>query len=134
MKLVTRDSDYAIRAVLYIASANKKIVSVREIETELKLPRPFLRKILQILQKGGILQSIKGKNGGFTLLKTPKKITLIDIIRTFQGEVTFTDCLLKKTVCPNIRRCQVRKKIKGIERMVVTELKGITIASLMDCL
>ena len=133
MKLFTRDTDYAIRALMYIASSKKDIVTAVEIEGKLKLPRPFLRKILQLLQKGGVLKSIKGSKGGFFLAFSPEKISLISLIRIFQGKITFTKCFLKKKICPNIKKCSVRRKIKNIERTVVAELKQITIASLLEC-
>ena len=96
MKLITRDTDYAIRALMYIASAGDGVVSVAEIEKKLGLPRPFLRKILQVLQKQGVLRSIKGNRGGFLLAVPAKKIILADLIEIFQGKITFTECFLKK--------------------------------------
>ncbi|MCK5580459.1 MAG: Rrf2 family transcriptional regulator [Candidatus Omnitrophica bacterium] len=133
MKLITRDTDYAIRALMYIASAGDGVVSVAEIEKKLGLPRPFLRKILQVLQKQGVLRSIKGNRGGFLLAVPAKKIILADLIEIFQGKITFTECFLKKKECPDTRKCSVRKKIKNIEKTVVSELKQITIASLLEC-
>lgn len=132
MKLITRDTDYAIRALMYIACSKDAIVSVAEIEKKLKLPRPFLRKILQILQKKGILKSIKGNKGGFLLAVPAKKIFLADLMKIFQGRITLTECFLKKKVCPNIKRCSMRHKIKNMEKIVVSELKKITIASLLE--
>ena len=133
MKLITRDTDYAIRAIMYISEFNGKLVSAADIQHELDLPRPFLRKILQILQKVGILNSVRGNKGGFTLARPPKEISLADLMETFQGKITLTECLLKKKPCPKITKCFVRKKIKGIEKLVVLELKGITVDSLLKC-
>lgn len=133
MKLLTRDTDYAIRALMYIASSEKNIVTTVEIENKLKLPRPFLRKILQILQKNGALKSIKGNKGGFLLATSPDKIFLSDVIKIFQGDITFTECFLQKKVCPRLKTCSVRRKIKNIEGKVVSDLKQISIASLLEC-
>lgn len=133
MKLITKDTDYAIRAISYIAKSDKPIVAVTEIEQALNLPRPFLRKILQTLQKGGMLTSTKGNKGGFTLDKNYKKITLVEVIRIFQGDISFTDCFLKKKLCPDVERCVVRKKVKNIEKMVKAELNKITIDSILKC-
>ncbi|HBG62392.1 MAG: hypothetical protein A2Y03_08650 [Omnitrophica WOR_2 bacterium GWF2_38_59] len=133
MKLITKDTDYAIRAISYIARSGKPIVSVSEIEKALNLPRSFLRKTLQTLQKGGVLTSTKGNKGGFSLDKNYKSITLVDIIKIYQGDICFTDCLLKKEICPEISKCVVRKKIKIIEKMVNTELNKITIDSILSC-
>jgi len=133
MKLITKDTDYAIRAIMYIAESGNKIVSVREIEQDLNLPRPFLRKILQMLQKGGVLKSVKGNKGGFSLIIPAKKISLVDVITIFQGDVSFTDCFIKKKPCSAIAKCVIRKKIKTIEESVKSELKKITIDSVIKC-
>jgi len=130
MKLITRDSDYAIRALCFIIKHKEKIVPVSELVKELKIPRPFLRKILQVLNKKGILKSYKGQGGGFLLAGPSNKIFLVDLIKIFQGPLRLNECFFKKMPCPNINTCTLRKKIKHIERFVIQELKSITIASL----
>ena len=131
MKLITRDTDYALRAICFIVKQKNKIVAVGELVKELKIPRPFLRKILQVLNKKGILVSYKGKGGGFSLAKPAEKIYLSDLMRIFQGRFQLNECLFKKVLCPNIRKCPLRKKMDKIEGYVIRELKPITIASLL---
>ena len=133
MKLITRDTDYAIRALILISESKKTFLSTTTIQQELDLPRPFLRKILQILQKSGVLKSIKGNKGGFLLAVSPKNISIADLIEIFQGKITLSDCFLKKEICPEIGTCNIRKKIKNIEAGVVSNLQKITIASLLKC-
>ncbi len=131
MKLITRDTDYALRAVCYIAQVPDKIITVNELTAKLKIPRPFLRKILQILNKKNILKSYKGQGGGFSLAVTPNKILLVDLIEVFQGPLRLNECFFKKMACPNTKTCALRKKINTIERYVIKELKSITLASLL---
>jgi Rrf2 family protein len=131
MKLITRNTDYALRAVCFIAKKKTKIVTVSELVRELKMPRPFLRKLLQLLNKKGILKSYKGQGGGFLLAKPVNKIFLVDLIKIFQGPFKLTECFFKKMSCPNIKTCALRKKIAIIEDHVISELKPITIASLL---
>src|SRR4030065_1518246 len=102
MKFITRDTDYSIRALIYIASDKDRIISITELVKELETPRPFLRKILQSLSTSGVLKSYRGKNGGFELVKKPEKIYLLDLIEIFQGKFKLSECLFKKTVCPNL--------------------------------
>jgi Rrf2 family protein len=130
MKLFQRDTDYAIRALNYMAKAGKEWISTKELEEQIKVPRFFLRKILQILEKQGILKSLKGSLGGFQLALPPERIYLLDLMRIFQGEVTLSECLLNKKICPQIKICSLRKKIKKIEEGVIRELEGISLSSL----
>ena len=106
-------------------------VSARDLERDLALPRPFMRKTLQMLQKAGYLRSVKGKNGGFILALPTDKIRLADLITLFQGPVSMGDCLFKKKICECIRTCPLRREIKQIETMALSHLRGVTVASLM---
>ncbi len=130
MKLITRNTDYALRALCYI-SKHKTVVAVDELVKKLGVPRSFMRKILQQLNKKRILESFKGRGGGFKLKVIPEKIYIIQIMRIFQGQVGLNGCFLKKDICPNRGECILRKKIHSIEGNVFKQLKKITIASLV---
>jgi len=130
MKLITRNTDYALRALCYM-SKHQFVVSVDELVSKLGVPRPFMRKILQQLNKEKILESYKGQGGGFKLRKPPEKIYMLEIIRVFQGNAGLNDCFLKKDICPNRGRCVLRKKVGAIEDSVFKQLNAINIASLI---
>lgn len=131
MKLITRNADYAIRALCSIAVKKNIKVSVDLLVKELDMPKPFLRKILQVLQKKRFLKSFKGQGGGFILAVDASKISLADIVEVFQGKLQLNECTFKKQVCPNVKTCIVKKKIDGIQNYVVKELKDIKISSLL---
>ena len=131
MKLITRNTDYAIRALSYIAEQGEKIVSADQMVKCLDMPRPFLRRILQTLNKKGLLKSYKGKGGGFALTVSPGEITIIDLMKIFQGPIKLNECTFKKKVCPNIKDCPLKKKIDEIEKEVILRLKAITLESLL---
>lgn len=130
MKLITRDTDYAIRAVCFIAKAKRRI-SVQDLVGELRIPRPFLRKILQALNKKRILTSHKGQGGGFDLAIAPGKISLLSLVRIFQGPLKFNVCTFRRKICSDVRLCKVRKKIDKIQEYVSEELRRVTVASLI---
>lgn len=132
MKLITRDTDYGIRALVYVAKNKDRVVSVRELVEELGVPRAFIRKLMQKLTRKKILCSYKGKNGGFELAKEPSKIKLINLMKIFQGKVVLDECMFKKRVCPNIKTCKLKKKLDRIERKVKEELKSIRLSSLLE--
>lgn len=131
MKLITRDTDYAVRALCFMAARNNKLLCVSELVEELKIPRPFLRKILQILNKNKILKSYKGQGGGFLLERPAEKVLLVDLIKIFQGPLRLNECVFKKKICPNKRTCILNKKICALEEDVIAGLKSVTIASLL---
>lgn len=131
MKLITRDTDYAIRAIAYIACAKGKITPAGELTRALKIPRPFLRKILQKLNCSRLLKSYKGQGGGFILAGPAKKISLMQLINIFQGPFRLNECFLKKEACPNTAKCGLKRRIDNIERHLVKELGAINIGCLL---
>jgi len=136
MKFVTRDTDYAIQALRYIAIKTQEdknvIVSVDDIVNDCFLPREHLRLLLGKLTGCKVLKSYKGKLGGFSLAKSANKINLADIVKIFQGDIDLTHCFLKNDPCPNIKkRCKVRAKFKEISKVVEKELKKTSIKALI---
>jgi Rrf2 family protein len=128
---MTRNSDYALRALLFIAHRGNVRVSADELIGTLKVPDAFLRRLLQELSRKGILFSHRGKGGGFSLRKEPSRISVGDVMRVFQKSLAMNDCRLKKHICPNRGDCPLRSKLLFIESNVLKELEATTIASLM---
>lgn len=130
MKLLTKDTDYAIRALLVLAGNQDQYVSARKISEVEKIPFSFMRKILLKLYKKGFVDSREGGKGGFKIKKKPSKISAADIIRSFQGNIQFSECMFRKKLCHKRRDCALRRNIKEIEALVEDKFKEITIKSL----
>ncbi|MFA4991209.1 MAG: Rrf2 family transcriptional regulator [Candidatus Omnitrophota bacterium] len=131
MKFITRDTDYALRALMFMAKNGREVFTVDEIARDQRLPRVFLRRILQALAKGKMLASYKGKEGGFSFSVQPGRIRVTDIIRIFQGDIDLTHCFVGKRICHNRKTCAFRKKLNSINQMVNRELGKITIEGLL---
>lgn len=132
MKLLTKNTDYAVRALARIAGRDGQAVSAAWIAKEEKIPYAFLRRILNILKDEKVLRSIEGKGGGFVLNKKPAEIFLKDIIRIFQGDVHLAECMFRNRICHNRTTCVLRSKLQQIEKKVVGELEGITLAAIVS--
>ena len=131
MKLITRNTDYAIRALAYMAGKGSGLTSTTELVKALKIPRQFLRSILQKLGRKRFVRSYKGIAGGFKLLKRPSSIYIKDVAEAFQGAFRLNECFLGKSICPNKKRCVLKKKIDNIEKYVVSEMSSIAISDLL---
>jgi Rrf2 family protein len=130
MKIITKNTDYAIRALLELSLEEERFVSAKEIADHQHIPYEFLRKILSSLIKENMVESREGGSGGFQLKRSPAKIRLTDLIKIFQGEVQLSACMLRKKICPERRHCVLRKNILQVEQKVIDEFKSITIESL----
>jgi Rrf2 family protein len=131
VKLVNKNIHYAIKALLYFAGKPQEVISARALAIELKIHRPFLRKVLQVLSKYQMLKSQKGKGGGFILDAQPHKLRIIDIMNIFQVDMNIISCIFRKEVCQQINTCLLRKKLKNIENNLRKEFNTITIATLL---
>jgi len=131
MKLITKDTGYALRILVYMAQERCRSVSVKDIARGVGIPHPFARRICQTLSSKRILSSRKGKNGGFMLCRKAESISVKEIIGIFQGNIEFLDCFIKGHICSRIRKCSVRKKLKTIEKEVAVKLGNITLKELL---
>ncbi|MCK5306862.1 MAG: Rrf2 family transcriptional regulator [Candidatus Omnitrophica bacterium] len=131
MKLFTKHTDYAIRALLELAGSKDEFLSARQIAKQQRIPYQFLRQILQGLIKNKLVISKEGSGGGFRIDKDPDLMSIVDIIVIFQGNIQLSDCMFRKKLCANRSNCVLRKQINRIEKLVNEEFKSVTIGSLL---
>jgi Rrf2 family protein len=135
--MLSNSCRYGIRAVIYLAKRypEKGNVGIKEISGDLDLPMPFLAKILQQLAKHKILNSTKGPNGGFSLLKKPESITLLEIVKIIDGEEIFKNCIFHDGSCAEVKRnkkaCPIHDDYNGIRKGLVSLFKNKTVSELV---
>jgi Rrf2 family transcriptional regulator, iron-sulfur cluster assembly transcription factor len=128
---VTREGDYGIRSVLYLARQPfKKVSFVNEISEEYKIPRSFLAKILQKLVKAKIVRSYRGVRGGFSLAKEAGDITVLDVLETIEGKMALNVCLTDKKKCSFLKRCPTHGLWKNAQSKLSDLLKNTTFEDL----
>lgn len=127
MRIINREIGYAIKALCFMIKEKDKVVTTGHLANCIKISRPFLRKILQQLNIAGILNSYKGKGGGFQLAMEPDQIILIDLVKIFQGPVQVCSCYNKGQECPLIKDCPVRHEIENLEKKFISELSKISL-------
>ena len=131
MKLLTKNTDYAVRALMVLGEKPEEYVSSRDIAKAQKMPYQYVRKILKQLIKKGFVVSKEGGKGGFRIKMDPLKIELSGLIEAFQGEIQLSECMFRNAICHNRAKCVLRKNIKEIEQIVAAKFKRITIGSLL---
>lgn len=129
--LVTRETDYAVRTVLYLARNRGKKVSVTEIASVMEIPKTFLAKLLQRLVKQHLLLSARGVNGGFQLAKKPSEISLLDIMEAMQGPAGINRCAIDSRRCSLSSTCTVHPIWVDIRKAVEKKMGKVTIAKLI---
>jgi Rrf2 family protein len=132
---ITRQADYAIRAVLYLAQLEAGgRTSTAQIAREQKIPPTFLAKIIAQLSVAGIVHATRGAHGGVTLARPADEISLLEIVETIDGPVLLNECVADPQVCPMSDGCPIQKvwceaQTELIARLAETKFGQLALAS-----
>lgn len=135
MKL-SKKSEYAVRALVCLAAVKAPgMLSIQEIARRERAPKKFLEQVLLALNKGGIVQSVRGKAGGYALRGDPEAISLGDIVRTVDGPFAPLPCAnrdapVKCPDCPSLQHCWLQPLMLEVGDTVNAALARITLADM----
>ena len=134
--MVNKKTQYALQALQYLAEhQNQGPVLISEIAEQKKIPLKFLENILLQLRKEGILESKKGKGGGYFLNLPPQKIPLARIIRLIHGPIAMLPCvsLYFYERCSNCdeNNCGLHDTMIEVRDATLKILEGKTVADLV---
>ena len=130
--LLSRSSEYAVQALLYIAKSPDRMILAKEISARQGLALPFLGKILLSLVKGGLLKSQKGRGGGFSLAVPPDEITLIQMVHIIDGQDAFEGCVFGLPECGEENPCPVHDLWMETRDQISEIFEHRTLAQLLD--
>jgi len=130
LELVHRDTDYAIRAMVLLAS-NQKTMSVAELARCEQVPTEFLKKIMQVLKNAQFIESVQGPFGGYKLTKNPEETTLYDIITAVQGPIHMNICFANPSVYEGSDTCLLRDILGEIGGQINDYLENVTLEDMM---
>ncbi len=123
--------EYAIRALAFLALKEKVgFSSLDEIVAHDGLRQPFMAKVLQQLVRQRLVISQKGPGGGFSLGKDPKEITLLEIVKTIDGEPNFSRCAVGLARCSDQMPCPLHNSWKFLRVQIKTYLESQTVEDL----
>lgn len=132
MLQLTRDGEYAVRAVLYLASQPPgKVSHIQEIADAQDVPKSYLSKIMQHLTRAGLVKSRRGASGGFHLALPAQDITLRETIEAVEGPIFLNVCLIRKGECKRDGFCPVHPVWKEAQSKLFEVLEGKTMADLV---
>ena len=132
MELIRRDTEYAIRALVHLATREGEVVSAREIAEAQDIPTGFLQKILQRLVRAGLVISHRGTQGGFSLGRRPDEVNLLEVVTTMQGQPAANKCFLGRDGCERAASCRLKQNWLALEQKVSEFLADINLQDLVD--
>jgi Rrf2 family protein len=128
---INRQTDYAIRLILYLAQQEEGArVSTAEVRREMQIPPALAQRIVADLARGGFILTYPGRDGGLVLARPAEEINLRQIVEHFEGKFFISDCLVDKGNCPFDNKCPVRFRWTRLQSHIVLELEQITFREL----
>lgn len=136
--MLSQKARYALRALFLLAKRPAgQTVMIGDIAEEAKIPRKFLEQILLELKKRGILHSVRGKFGGYTLGRAPDKISFAEIIRAIDGPLALSPCVSVTAYrrcddCEDEATCRLRKVLLAVRDSTAHILETRTLAEAIE--
>lgn len=136
--MLSKKAKYGLRALLLLAKEyGQGPVLISEISERESIPKKFLELILLDLKNKGVLQSKKGKGGGYFLSKAPQAVTLGHVIRALDGPLAPLPCVsqtayMKCEECKDEMTCGIRIVMKEVRDATAKILDGTTLAEVLE--
>jgi Rrf2 family transcriptional regulator, nitric oxide-sensitive transcriptional repressor len=127
--MISQTAEYALRAIVYLASQGGEARTVQQTAEATRVPAGYLSKVMQGLSRAGLVHSQRGLHGGFTLNTPPERLTVFDVVQA-------VDPLRRITSCPlglkgHVNLCPLHRRLDNAMALVEKALRESTIAELL---
>lgn len=127
--ILSQTAEYGLRAVIHLAGRHgADVTSLDELSASLDIPASYLSKTLQALVQAGVLFSVRGRRGGFSLATEPSRLSLADVIDSFEDRRRERKCLLGNAVCSDRTACAAHASWKetaaGVDQLLQVDDGG----------
>jgi len=123
--------EYALRAIVHLADQNPNPRTTQQIAEITKVPQAYLSKVLQALNRGGLIKSQRGIGGGMTLVRPPEELTILEVVNA-------VDPIQRITTCPlglsshGIKLCPLHRRLDNALAMVEEAFAHTTLAEVLE--
>jgi Rrf2 family transcriptional regulator, iron-sulfur cluster assembly transcription factor len=131
MEFIKRNTDYALRALVYMAEdGGGRPYPVGEIAEATGTPETFLRKVVQRLDAAGVVATKRGVGGGVSFLKKTEAISVFEVVEAVQGPVAINKCFISNRECADREGCHIRRTLGAMQDEMVDLFKTATVGKL----
>ncbi|MHB1361708.1 MAG: RrF2 family transcriptional regulator [Thermoleophilia bacterium] len=128
---LTRQADYAIRALLHLSSQEPgNVVQTKEIASSEGIPEKYLPTIMRTLARAGLVRTLRGNQGGVLLARQPDEINLREVIEAIEEPIVLNRCLRDEGECDREGSCPVHPVWDRIQQALIDRLESTTFADL----
>ena len=129
---ITRQADYAMRAVAYLAELGPdRRAATSQIAEDQKIPPSFLAKIVSQLSVAGLLQTSRGARGGVSLARSPEEISFLEVVEAIDGPILINECVTDSSSCVFGESCALRPVFCDAQADLVNRLDATSFESVI---
>ena len=129
---LTRQTNYAVRILMYCATNDGRLSRIPEIAAAYSVSELFLFKILQPLVEAKLVETVRGRHGGVKLGKPAADITLFDVVRVTEENFAMAECFENDaTECPLVDSCALNEALRKALGAFFEVLQGYSIEDLV---
>ena len=130
---ITRQADYALRAMLYLArlETNER-AATSKIAEEQEIPPSFLAKIISQLSIAGLIHTSRGAHGGVSLARKPSEVSLLEVVEAIDGPISLNECVHDPGVCSFGDNCPIHEVWCEAKEELVRKLRASTFDKLLE--
>lgn len=136
--MITQKMKYALKALLVLAdekAGHGRALRIEEIAQRADAPKRFLEHILLEIRNAGVIASIRGRNGGYVLIKDPAQVSLSELLRLIDGPIAPLACLSRRAYqrcedCSDEQTCRIRTVFAEVFWSYLLIIDSLTLADL----
>jgi Rrf2 family transcriptional regulator, nitric oxide-sensitive transcriptional repressor len=128
--MISQTAEYALRAIVFLASANGVPCTRLNIARGTRVKREYLSKVLQALRRANLVAARPGLGGGFTLAKPPNELTVLDVVASIEPTNRIHKCPLG-LVSHQWRLCPLHARLNAAAEKIETAFRETTVAELL---
>lgn len=138
--MITQKTKYALMALMALADERRgagKALRIEEIARRSRTPKRFLEHILLEIRNAGLVSSVRGRTGGYVLIKEPREIPLSELLRLIDGPLAPLPCLSRRAYrrcndCSDEATCRIRKVFAEVFWSYLLLIESLTLADLLE--
>jgi Rrf2 family protein len=130
---ITRQADYALRAMHYLARLEpNQRAATSQIAEEQRIPPSFLAKIISQLSIAGLIHTSRGARGGVSLARGSDEISVLEVVEAIDGPITLNECTGEGGECPFGDECMIRDIWCEAQAELVSRLRGTSFSQFVE--
>lgn len=128
---ITQHTDYALRALIYLAANEQRLVTIQEVSERFEVSRSHLMKVVNQLIRNGFVEGVRGKGGGMRLARRPTEIRVGEVVRRMETDLALVECFTDTSRCLLTSTCRLKGVLNDALEAFFESLDRVTLAEVL---